>query len=462
MKNNLAKIINRLFARPDYLFLFFSIPFGLIFVFLIPPLGGTDEIAHYQRITSIAYNQLLNAPVMVSSAFTDFIQYGNDFFYKPKPAILSFFYSTEDWQKARQIHEIGKQSFLSPKSTTIYNPCVYIPQILTFYLGILLGLTPLCILYLARLSGLVTGIALTVMAIRRMPSHKYALCALSLLPTISFFRSLVSADALTEGLSFLFIATILSEITPQEKITKKNIFYLAATAFILAQCKSAYFLLPLLALAIPLRRFPTYHSYITNMILITVPGIIANIAWIALMKQTYFHGASYPTPGGNVNPDIQMAYIIHYPIGFFKVILTTISTAPFLLSLLETVADVGPGYYLPTLFSIMLTCFFVTVLIFDKHPIVRYTNLARLLSTGIFFGTILLIMTMLYVQWTGSTLPEIKGFQGRYLYPILPLLLPFMMSAKEKLSSLKPSIFVALLATFGLTLSVWRIAMNYY
>ena len=447
--------------KPEFLFLLFAVLFGVVLVFLVPPLGGGDEGFHYHRVASIAYGQMLNKPVQVPSSIAGFIDTGSTFFHAGLQA--PFHYTHTEWQKMSAIPLTpATATMLTPDYTSIHHPFSYAPQALIFHICVLLDLPPLFILYAIRLAGLAAGIALTFLAIRKMPSHQYALAAIALLPTITFYRGYLNADAFTNGLAFLFIATVLYETTQKSILTTRNVLYLAALAFILAQCKSAYLLLNFLALAIPAARFQSNKMRCVSLSAIILPGIIASIAWMITIKQTYFTGVQYHTWGGDVNPDQQMAFILHHPLSYLIILLKTIFLTPLpLISFVGLFAEVGPGYFLPSPIIFLFMYFIIGTLTTDKGY-VNYGRAARLLSAAIFVGVVGISLTMLYIQWTGLGAGEIKGFQGRYLYPLLPLLLIFAVPPEKPLMTFRPSSYVALLAFFGLTVSLWQVYFNYY
>jgi uncharacterized membrane protein len=448
-------------AKPECLFLLFAIPVGLILTFLVPPLGGGDEGFHYQRIASIAYGQILNKPVEVPASIIQFLKTGSDFFYAGLQP--PFHYSMAEFYSMAGIGlNPGNLSSLQPNYTTIHHPFSYAPQVLLFIFGKMLGLAPLSLLYVMRLAGLAAGIGLTFLAIRKMPSHQYALCAIALLPTITFYRSYVNADALTDGLAFLFIATVLHEITLRTMLKARDIFAMAVMAFVLAQCKSAYLPLAFLVLAIPTERFTSVRMRAVSLALIILPGAIASLAWMILIKQTYFTGIQYHTWGGNANPEMQADFVLHHPVIYLLILIKTVCCSKLLpLSYMGIFADVGPGYFLQFPTTILLFYFLVGVIITDR-PQIRYDRNLRLLSAGIFLAAIFISLTLLYIQWTGYGLMEIRGFQGRYLFPLFPLLLTYVNPPGKTVMSLKTGSYVALLAFFGLTASLWRITLNYY
>jgi len=68
----------------------------------------------------------------------------------------------------------------------------------------------------------------------------------------------------------------------------------------------------------------------------------------------------------------------------------------------------------------------------------------KILALLIAFATIAIILTLLYMQWTRVGAPTVDGFAGRYLYPLVPLILLALPSGK--IPGGKPGYVVALLA----------------
>ncbi len=448
-------------SHPELLFLLFAVPYGLILALLIPPLGGGDEGFHYHRIASIAYFQLLNKPVMVPSGIVSFIQSGLDFFHSGLEP--PFHYSAAEWHKVHSmLLDTGELAVMEPNPATIHHPFSYLPQVILFMLASEAHCSPLGLLYLARFAGLAAGISLTYMAIKRMPSHKYFLCLIALLPTVTFYRSYINADAFTIGLAFLFLAILFREIAGNEKISDRNIAVIAILSFILAQSKSAYLLLSLLAFAIPGNRFSSPVSRIISLAIIILPGMLASVAWMVVMKQTYFAGIRYHTWGGDVNPDMQSAFILHHPFEYTKILLRTLFfTFTLPLAFTSIVNDVGPGYFMPLPVTILLIYFMVKGISCDREINIDYGKTARLIALAAFAGITVISFTILYIQWTGLKAPEIQGFQGRYFYPLLPLITFFLKPSKE-VTSQKAASYIALLAFLGLSASLVRIYLNYY
>jgi uncharacterized membrane protein len=74
---------------------------------------------------------------------------------------------------------------------------------------------------------------------------------------------------------------------------------------------------------------------------------------------------------------------------------------------------------------------------------------------------LVLTMTLLYVQWTGLGKDTIDGFQGRYLFPVLPLLLVLVRATPRRLAALGGCALLAP-SIVGLAAMIWNTVWAYY
>jgi hypothetical protein len=85
------------------------------------------------------------------------------------------------------------------------------------------------------------------------------------------------------------------------------------------------------------------------------------------------------------------------------------------------------------------------------------------LALAAFAATFALILTLLYVQWTGFGAPTVQGFQGRYLYPVLSGLLMALPRRPAVLFGLSTTAWIAALAatatatTLAMTVSTYLV-----
>lgn len=447
--------------KPEHIFLCFALLYGIILVFLVPPLGGNDEGFQYQRIATIAYNQPFNKAVEVASGIGQFIDAGSHFFREDsKPP---FGYTKSEWEKMNAIALTAEETTtLIPSYFTFHHPFSYIPQIIAFKLGILLALKPLYILYLCKIANLLANILLIFCAIKIMPSYKYFMAALALLPCAFFYHGAINADGFTNALAFLFCAFLFREITSKHLISQRSIVMICLLGFLLAQCKNAYLPLLFLALSIPKERFISTSHHSIALALSIIPAMLCSIAWIIVSKQRFFTGLSYHTWGGDANPDQQINFILHNPLEFLAILWHTVCCTSLIpLGFLEIFRDVGPGYLLPIAVAMALVYCLIAIVISETSAICYNGNM-RIWAALLGCASFGLIMMFLYVHWTGVGLSKIIGFHGRYLCPLLPLLIPFFNHSRAIEMSLRQESYLILLAVIGLNAEIVQILYNYY
>jgi uncharacterized membrane protein len=453
----------RLAVRPDIFFVWIATVFGLIFVAIIPPLGGGNETFNFQRTATVAAGHILVEPTPVRPGIVDFLAIGGSYF--PTGSKPPYGYSADKWKRLAAIPlGTGPDKILQPNAIAVLHPFSYIPQIPLFWIGGTLALPPLALFYLGRLGGLLAGISLSFLAIRIIPSHKYSLCAVALLPTITFSRSTLDADQFTVALAFLLGAMILREIIRKDAISRWVLVQVTCISFVLAQCKSAYLFLPMLACAIPRSRFSSTRAYAGAMALIILPGSVATFGWMLALKFTYFAGIHYQTWAGLVDPDAQIARILENPLGYIVVLGRTLFFTPLIFdTAIGFLGVFGPPVALPMPIYPILLGLLLFVLVSDGTTTsVRYGRLAGWLAAAICAASILLVLTLLYIQWTGYGSSTIQGFQGRYLYPLVPLMLMAVRTSGKPFLRLSAGVWLSVQALVGLISAVGVSIVTYF
>ena len=411
---------------PEWIFAFFALIGGIVLIGLIPPVGGGNERYNFHRAASAASGHLMVGPALLPGGISEFLEVSREKFREGRSPPYS--YSRADFDKMAAIPlQADEPRILHPNPIAVLHPVSYLPQSAAIALGQSVGLSPLVLFYSGRFAGLLAGIALTFLAVRTIPIHKHALAAVALLPPILFTRSTLDADQFTVGLAFLFLALMIREIAAGGRIGTRALAGLAIGAFILAQCKSAYFLLPLLSLAIPASRFGSMPAKLLGCALICVPGILASAAWMIALKLNYFDNiAQYSTWSGVVRPGDQLQFILSGPLNYLRIVLTTLFATPLIPKvMLEFLGVFGPPVRLPLPFYPIAGVLLAGV-VYSDRPIAEAALTrwrTRTFALAIAAATIFIILTLLYLQWNQYRGPLIEGFQGRYLYPLIPLFL---------------------------------------
>ncbi|MBI3449946.1 MAG: DUF2142 domain-containing protein, partial [Acidobacteria bacterium] len=342
--------------------------------------------------------------------------------------------------------------------------------------GAAAGASPLALLYASRLAGLIGWLLLAWLAIRRFPSQRFALAAIAILPTSLFFSSFVNADAITMGVAFLFVAELFRTFTSHDAglmdsggreggreggrpVSLREIVRLSFLAVAVASTKGAYAPLALLALAIPTSRFGSRKRRWISVSAIVLPSMVAGLGWMWLVKTSFFAGARYRTWGGDAFPDGQTTFVLQHPLAFAKVLLDTVLTTPFIpRAAVGAIAEMGHmSIHLPVAAYLVLGLLLIGAFALDPtKPRTPYSWRVQAWCVAVFSACFTLTMALLYIQWTGYQAPIIRGFQGRYLLPILPLLFPLVRPLRWATVGRARACLV-LLGLIGLPLALWEL-----
>lgn len=447
-------------VAPEKLFLVAAIAGGLLLVALIPPVAGGNEQMNFRRVVSIANGHALVEPATVPGGIPQFLRVAERRF--GEGARPPYGYSRSDFADAAAVALRPSQpAEIKPNPISVLSPASYLPQVPAVWLAQRLGLSPLAIFYSGRLAGLAAAIALIFFAIQTIPFHKHTLAAVALLPPLLFSRSTVDGDVFTVGIAFLFLALTMREIGGRGRISTPMIIGLALAAFFLAQAKSAYLLLPLLALAIPAERFGGGRRKALACAFIILPGLAASIAWLLIVKQTYLAGMTYRTWSGIADPDRQFALILANPFGYALVLLKTVfATILVPRATIDLLGVFGPPVVAPVFVFAAMALLLGATAASDRGAAFGWRT--RGLAVTLAAATVAIILTTVYMQWTRVGAPAVEGFNGRYLYPLAPLALLAIPSRAKRVFGLGASAWLLLLAIVSVPATLWVTAQTYW
>jgi uncharacterized membrane protein len=197
--------------------------------------------------------------------------------------------------------------------TAMYSPLAYVPSAVSIAIGRTLGAGPLALVYFARAGNLLVGAWLISLALSRAGFARPAAIVVALFPmTVSQVAS-VSADAMTYGLSFLWIATVMEMVVGKEVgVSRKKIVLLVCLALALSQLRPPFPLLNLLVLLLPVKR---YGRKVVLLVCAAVmaAGLLPAAAWNAPAARLFVN----PIPEEDIDPARQLAWVVNHPGGFW-------------------------------------------------------------------------------------------------------------------------------------------------
>lgn len=428
---------------PGNTFLIVGFIFGLAWTFITPPFQAPDENLHFCRSFELSEGGL------IAQRFGEAV--GDSL---PKSLVESMeninpgvkFHSKEGRQDLEILQKylrlpLNKDDkvFYSFPSSAIYAPAAYLPQLLGIWLGKILDLPPLLLMYLGRLANLSFWIVVISLAIKLLPVGRWLFMVIALMPMNLFLAASLNQDAVINSLSMLLIAYLLRLSTQECAVQRRDLVLVGMLAILLALSKPVNALFSFLFLMVPKNRFGSSRDYLSYFAVLVFSTFAAVVLWSAIAKDVFVSLMPWSSYKG------QMAVVLSNPLDYLMVNIRTFWTYKGLylkshvgqLGWLDTVLPgwVILGYYL-LLGGISL---------YENG--LKIPTSVKYLFAVIFVGGILGISLSLHLICSPVGAPYIHGIQGRYFIPFAPLFWLLLNNGyiRTKLDSIKIANFAVLL-----------------
>ncbi len=411
------KLYQKLPAHIVYIIL--ALLIGGIYIFVIPLCAQSDEPAHLYRAWQTAKGEIV-APLNEGEFKTEL----------PKSLVDMIYVNSEgklrEYKKYYDIKEMAKIPLNEDETEMVntvgnYHGVSYLPQIVGLKIGMLCKLTPYCTAMLGRITGLIITVFLFAWGIYKLPKHKLFATIILLCPVVLSYAASFSADNMTLASVFLLISYVYYYMHTKEKIKKRHYILFAILTFIIAVSKIAYIPIIGIFIFLPKECFENNKRKWICAIGFIVLGFITTIWWMRT--------AAISATGGD--PTNTNTWIYTNPIGYLIVLFrTTISSA------WDYVSNMFAGHYLchnqVNPYSIVPIAYIIIAVIayFSDENTDKTTMYKKLISFGIIACSYVLISTAMYVYNTSFKSGTIMGVQGRYLVPLLFMLIFFANSKK--------------------------------
>ena len=416
--------------RAENIFLLFSIVFGFLFAVITPPFQVPDEVNHLYRAYQVS-----------DGKFISIKQNGRVGGYVPESLVLfaeSFKklpynpYSKVNGDYIRATKNIKLQEdkvvFKDFPNTAYYSPVSYIPQAITIRILRYADCSPYYLLYVTRLITLGFWILVVFMAIRMMPFQTWLLAFLALLPMSLSVNSSISADVVTNGLSFLFIAYALNLAIVRNEFLKRDMVILSLLIVLLASAKLVYVVLVFLFLFIPVSRLTSLKNYLFVFTIILFLGFGSAFLAKKNIDKIYTSSANYnkeyiedATIGHQADMTKQMDYIMENKILTIKHFILSFGhefwyMTKSYIGLLGWADTPLPDWFIAINYGVI---FFLAIFAFNEQK--KITARQKSILLGVAILAIFLIMLSQYLTWVPVGGNRVYPLQGRYFIPVFPL-----------------------------------------
>jgi predicted membrane protein len=432
--------------KKEKIFLVLSLFYCSTFLFLIPPFGISDEAAHFYKSYATATGQIKNPskiPVSVLK-LTENIGFSEYILNHGKINVV-------DIKKSDKIPLLKKNvENVDSGGAALYNPLSYIPQALGILIGSYFNLSILKLFYFGRIFTLLIWTVVMYISIKNAPSQiKDILLILGLSPVVVQESFAYSTDVLVISFSFLLVSFLFKlYLNKDEKFNLKYgiIFFLGV--FIPTIAKIPYFLFAFLLLLLPTSKFKTKKQYYLVFFIIMFVTLLVSFVW------------SKVSPSYIWDTHENVIYLIKNPIEYLKLLFVTTKNE----IILYTEESIGIIAW-TTKLSLIITYGYLILLIISifsknimKEKNFKFYFIMLLVLLGIYIG----ISTALFVAWTPIGSEYIRGIQGRYFIPIIPVLAIFVSQKKIIINKDKLELYINLFLNFGLAYTLIQIFERFY
>ena len=182
-------------------------------------------------------------------------------------------------QPIGNIHELRYLSW-GYLAYQIYWPVCYLPASAGIRMTRLFNLSPISMLYAARLMNLLSFLAALTIALRLAPGFRALITGLALMPMTLQQAVAVSADSITIAFALVGFALLLR--TREQPVDRRYLAIVLVTVPLWAMCKNSVWALPLLLL-IPASQFNGRRQRAA----FVLTAILATVAALVLWRMRY-------------------------------------------------------------------------------------------------------------------------------------------------------------------------------
>lgn len=398
-------------------FILIALAMGFILSMIMPINNQLDEKRHFLSAYNLSYANInFNKPIINEGVQSipqrlNFEKFNTYFHKNYEPTFLEE-YVIED------ISNIP----------AAYNPIQYLPSAIGIYIARLLGGSIADIYYAGRFFNLIGYIVLVAFTLKVLPYKRKSFYVIFLMPMLLALASVYSVDNIMVGVISLWIAYCLKLYEQKEKITGKQLFILLGIFTLIGTLKSmSYLPIALFIFIIPIRKILKENKkYLVPIILLGIVSVTINIGITLYLQSDQLSDPRVE----NTNAMQQIEYIKEEPIEYIKILGKHIKTTLTEFSALSYLN--GPMFFgndFNNIFLILLLFLFYTGITDDSKNLSKKTKWIAIIT---FFIVLSITSTLLYISYTPLQGKTIQGYQLRYIFPIISLIVICLSSEKIK------------------------------
>lgn len=463
---------------PAYrLFAVITVLFGGVFVFLVPPLWGLDEISHFNRVYHITEGKITpqkgdkdhyggfiptHLAELDKHVYTDLTNNSG------KPAS-----GRADVDSVREYGRLLAADFNAEQERSIataeYSPVAYAGALIGAFAAKIIDGNIGVYIYLSRIASLLFYVAVGMLSLYLLRNFKvkWLFFTILLFPVCVFQAAVISADSTAMALAVLLMAAFF-RLATNDKKTKRQTGVLfgvmAAAAILLPLTKSNYALLSFATLLAPLVAFGTLHIRIIIKLFVVAAAAVMAFVWSRIASVTSASPYTQRQDGVLIVPGDQIAFLLDNPLRLVTATLKSVvnDSDSYLQSMATSLGwNSVPVSYVVGVLLVVALCVAVSYVKPDLARLKRRLLLLNCIVGIAAFG----VFAALYIGFTPTGHGTVDGIQGRYF---LPLLIPILMLVAayvpvKKIEFTQPvGVICVILAGLALCISIIYCGLVYY
>jgi uncharacterized membrane protein len=417
--------------RSEYLSLGLCGVLALAFAIMVPPLQINDEHGHFVRAYEISRGEFVarGTPELPAPVAAFVMRY-------PEAAERAHKYTPQEILRdlPAQAEPSPVEAEALPKNdrhhrflawavigSATYFPLVYLPASLGICTARALHLSPLAMMYAARIFGVLAFVAALAISFRLAPGYRAVMTGVALLPMTLHQAGGITGDLVTIAVAFVGFSLVLHA---REHSAGRRYLLLVAVLFSAwGLCKFSVWALPLLFL-IPVSAFPSRRAWLAYIgtVALCMAGVLAIWNGIDSANIAAFRAARLSS-GIDVSANVRLAAA--HPLTFARQLLGLMHSG-YRSEAMQFIGVFGwTKFSLP--FSVGLAYLLLLVLVaateVSNKPFCGWERAVLLL---VFLGGVAVIHAMLFVSDgtlcagdpTRLCFDASAGVQGRYFLPL--------------------------------------------
>lgn len=399
----------------EKIFLAVMIPIGIFYIMFVLPNTSYDEEEHMYRAYNVSKGNFIAETTEVGIAKTSIPQ---KIVINNRIDLINSYQKLEEKETENTEYDNEIDVFNSAQG---YSPTLYMVTATIFKIGRSMNLNFTKVLCIARICNFIFFLILGYYSIKVIPFGKLLMFTYLFNPMLIYQATSVSADCIINSTIIFYIAYLIKLIKQKEQLTIKNKIIFGISTILVSLAKYVYFPIVLISILLVLKKAKTTKKDKIFIIAICIIGLIFALGWYVISSR-YVDIRGYIQEHG-VNSREQIKYIITHPINYIFTIFNTLYQYGEKMFIEFLGYRLGPAEIftsLPCLF--LYAVLLLGAIIFEKHT-EDFDKKERLVVFINFAITFLLVLTGLYIIWSGVGTNLIEGLQGRYFIPIIILLL---------------------------------------